>query len=63
MTDRPAFTEEQALQFIAEHELTFLDLCELVLAMSTKVRGMIKWNHPRCVVHIKHAPRKREKKA
>ena len=33
---------------------TFLDLCELLLLLSERVGGMIKFTHPRILVHIKH---------
>ena len=40
----------------------FLDLCELVLMFAEQERyGMIKWNHPRVMVHIKMQRAKREK--
>lgn len=36
----------------------FLDLCEmLVMEANRTVHGMMKWNHPRVLVHIKHPPR------
>lgn len=31
----------------------FLDLCELVLMLAAEIDGSIKWDHPRCVVHIR----------
>ena len=48
-------------QLDASGESVFLDLCELVLMLSERVEGSIKWSHPRVVVHIKQRPR--EKKA
>lgn len=42
---------------------TFLDLCELVELYARRVQGMIKWNHPRVLVHIKHVPRAKKGKA
>lgn len=36
---------------------TFLDLCELVLMLSERVDGSIKWEHPRVTVHIKQKVR------
>lgn len=33
----------------------FLDLCELLLMFSEKMpHGMLKWDHPRVLVHIRH---------
>ena len=40
-------------QMDAAKESTFLDLCELLLMLSERVEGSIKWNHPRVLVHIK----------
>ena len=40
-------------QLDAARESTFLDLCELLLMLSERVEGSIKWNHPRVLVHIK----------
>ena len=30
-----------------------MDLCELVLMLAERTEMMIKWNHPRVLVHIK----------
>lgn len=38
---------------------TFLDLCELVLMLSERVDGSIKWTHPRVQVWIKQRKRGR----
>lgn len=46
-------------QLDAAGESPFLDLCELVLMLSERTDGMIKFNHPRVVVHIKLARRAR----
>ena len=41
-------------QLDAAGESTFLDLCELLVMFSEKMPyGMVKWNHPRVLVHIK----------
>lgn len=53
MSGKNPFTPEQAVAFLAEHDLGFLDLTELVLARAEKVKGSIKYEHPRVVVHIK----------
>lgn len=37
----------------AMDQSVFLDLCELVVMVSEKVTGMIKFTTPRVVVHIK----------
>lgn len=47
-------------QLDAAGESTFLDLCELVLMLSERIEGSIKWSHPRVVVHIKQKPRARK---
>ena len=44
----------------AAGESSFLDLCEMLLMLSERVTGMIKWSHPRVLVHIKH-PRNAKK--
>ena len=52
----PAQRERLALilaQLDAAGGSTFLDLCELVLMLSERIDGSIKWEHPRVVVHIK----------
>lgn len=40
-------------QLDASGESTFLDLCELLLLLSERVEGSIKWSHSRVLVHIK----------
>jgi hypothetical protein len=66
-----AFTEEHRerlrpilAQLEASGHSAFLDLCELLLMFAeTMPYGMIKWNHPRVLVHIKHERRPRHDKA
>lgn len=31
----------------------FLDLCELMLMLSTEIEGSIEWDHPRVVIKIR----------
>ncbi len=38
----------------ADSQGTFLDLCELLLMFADRSQMMIKWNHPRVLVHLKH---------
>lgn len=64
---QPMMTEEARL-FMKQHDLGFLDMCELVLAFSELINGGIKWEHGdgRCVIQIKPKTRKmldREKEA
>lgn len=47
-------------QLDAAKESTFLDLCELLLMLSERVDGSIKWNHPRVLVHIKQKRKARQ---
>lgn len=47
-------------QLDASRESTFLDLCELLLLLSERVEGSIKWSHSRVLVHIKR-PRAAER--
>jgi hypothetical protein len=49
-------------QLEASGHSVFLDLCELVLMLAEREQyGMVKWNHPRAMVHIKMQRAKREK--
>lgn len=50
-------------QLDARGESVFLDLCELVLMLSERVNGSIKWEHQRVVVQIKQLPRPKRAKA
>lgn len=59
--DEKAFTKEHRerlapllAQLDAAGHSTFLDLCEMLLMFSEKTSlGMLKWDHPRVLVHIK----------
>lgn len=50
-------TRETAAQLIQEHALGFLDICLLAVVFAEQIDGMLKWTHPRVVVHIKRPPR------
>lgn len=52
-------------QLDAAGQSPFLDLCELLLMLSERIGGSIKWNHPRVLVHVRkpsHAARPPEAK-
>lgn len=58
MTAPKRFSPEMAEQLLHDHELDFLDLCQLLLVFAQKVEGDIKWDHPRLVVWIRARARK-----
>ncbi len=47
------FSKEMARQLIVDHELDFLDHCQLVVVYAEKVDGSIVWDGPRVVVTIR----------
>lgn len=63
MTSKKPFTAKEAAEFLLQHDLGFLDICELALAFAAQMpQGMIKWNHPRVLVHIKAQKKSRGEK-
>lgn len=57
MTDRRERLAPILAHLDAAKESTFLDLCELLLMLSERIDGSIKWDHPRVLVHIKQRRR------
>lgn len=40
-------------QLKGQGQAVFLDLCELILMLSSEIKGSIEWDHPRVVVKVR----------
>lgn len=62
MNTKAPLTREQALAFIREHELHYMDVFAIVAAYAETVEGSIKGESPRVLIHIKQRPRVKKAK-